>query len=106
MSNVLKTENGKLYKFEYDIRQEIVFDNLYIVLLAIPFNDETIDNVFAISKNGKLVWRIKGRDDKGLKLPYENLSQIGDEFFASDFYGRRVQFNPTNGEIIKIDSVK
>ena len=46
-------------KFGYDIRDIKVVDNQVIVLLSIPFHANEIDNIYAVSLDCKINWRVE-----------------------------------------------
>ena len=51
--------NGKVIKFDYDIREIKEISNQVIVLLSIPFNVTEIDNVYSVSLEGEINWRVE-----------------------------------------------
>ena len=96
--------NGKVIKFNYDIREIKERSNQVIVLLSIPFNMTEIDNVYSVSLEGEINWRVESLNKinpSGNNMPYENMYLKKDELTVSDFYGRRYFIDITNGSIIK-----
>ena len=87
-----------------------IFDNKILVLLSIPQKDtETIDNIYAVSDKGNIIWRsesLKQLYPDQINLPYEYMTVNGSEIEATDFYGRRYFINIKDGRIIKRDVVK
>ncbi|WP_040214613.1 hypothetical protein [Clostridium polynesiense] len=68
--------DNKTIKFKYDIRDTKVVNNQVIVLLSIPFNDHEIDNIYSVSLDGKIKWRVESLNLinlNGENLPYENM---------------------------------
>ena len=115
MNNIIKVNgselsiDGKTIKFKYDIRDTKVVNNQVIVLLSIPFNDNELDNIYAVSFDAKINWRLESLNlinPNGNNLPYENMFLNNEELTATDFYGRRYFINIINGTIIKKDIVK
>lgn len=115
MNNVIKVNanelsiDGKIIKFNYDIRDTKVDNNQVIVLLSIPFNVDEIDNIYAVSLDCKINWKVESLsiiNPNGNNLPYENMFLNNDELTATDFYGRRYFINTTDGKILKKDIVK
>lgn len=99
----------KTMKFYYDIRDIKVGDNQVIVLLSIPLHSKEIDNIYAVSFDCKINWRVERLsivNPAGYNLPYENLFFNNRELTATDFYGRRYFINIMNGRIEKTDIVK
>ena len=92
----------KIMKFGYDIRDIKVVDNQVIVLLSIPFHTNEIDNIYAVSLDCKINWRVESLNiisPDGDNLPYENLFFHNGELTATDFYGRRYFINLTNASL-------
>lgn len=94
---------GKRIIFDFDIRTTITTKDCVLVLLSIPFNSDSLDNIYAISlETGKIIWRVTPCDRWKNLLPYENMSQISDDqLVATDFYARKVIIDVKTGEIIK-----
>ncbi|NLK96353.1 MAG: hypothetical protein GX275_14400 [Clostridiales bacterium] len=115
MNNIIKVNgnelsiDSKIIKFNYDIRDTKLVNNQVIVLLSIPFNVNEIDNIYAVSLDGKINWKVESLsviNPDGNNLPYENMFLNNEELTATDFYGRRYFINTINGTIIKKDIVK
>ncbi|MGP1434223.1 MAG: hypothetical protein ACTTHM_06030 [Peptoanaerobacter stomatis] len=101
--NILTVNNTEII-FDHDIRDVKIFRNLIIVLLSIPFNETELDNLYAISKHGEIVWRVQALDvvfPNQNNLPYEQINVNENEITATDFYARRYFINPLNGNIEK-----
>lgn len=102
--------DGKSFEFENDIRQIIQHGDKFIVLLAIPFNDNTINNVYCLDDQAKVIWRSEDLNSRfpELKnyLPYEQMQIKDDIIFASDFYGRSFSIRVTDGIINDFAIVK
>ena len=93
--------DGNSIEFSHEIRQVEMIKNMVIVLLAIPQNDNTLDNIYAVSGKADVLWRVKSMLVDYTRLPYEQMVIHGDEIRATDFYGRRVFISENTGEIIK-----
>lgn len=96
-------------QFTHLIRDAILFDNKIVVLLEIPFNDNTINNIYAVNRKCDILWQsedISRVYKNQLLLPYEQMVVENGEIRASDFYGRRYYINGDNGKIIKRDIIK
>jgi len=100
------TIDGESIEFSHEIRQIEMFENKIIVLLSIPQNDNTRDNIYAVSDTADILWRVESLTAKYLELPYEQMVIHGDEVRATDFYGRRVFISGNTGAITKKDIVK
>ena len=60
-------------KFGYDIRDIKVVDNQVIVLLSIPFHTNEIDNIYAVSLDCKINWRVESLN---IRLFYPSICKI------------------------------
>ena len=103
--------NGKTIKFDHNIRQfKTISDNEVFVLLSIPGNDDTLDNIYCYFSNGIIKWQVQPLKDVFPELkqvfPFEQMSIIDGKISATDFYGRRFMINPEDGTIISKDIVK
>ena len=107
--NYIEINNGS-YDFEFNIRIVIQYKENYVVLLAIPFNQTEINNIYCLDSDAKLVWQVEDLSARypELKtlLPYEQMEIKDDIIFASDFYGRNYQINVNNGKIEGVKFVK
>lgn len=101
--------NRKTIMFDYDIRETIVDNNQVIVLLSIPFNVNEIDNIYAVSLECNINWKVESLNTinpSGFYFPYENIFLKDQELTATDFYGRRCYINTIDGTIIRKDVCK
>ncbi len=105
----LKIDNIKK-EFTHTIEKIQVKDNKILVLLSIPQDDnETIDNIYAVSEKGDIIWRSESLEKlypNQINLPYEYMTVNHDEILATDFYGRRYFIDIKDGKIKKRDVVK
>lgn len=95
--------------FKHDIQKIIDLKDRVVVLLSIPQNDDTIDNIFALSHNAENIWQVESLKKlypNEINLPYEYMDEDDDMIKATDFYGRRYFINVKDGHIIKRDFVK
>lgn len=95
--------NGKGYDFEFEIRSVIQYKENYIVLLAIPYSSNEINNIYCLDAEAKVNWQSEDIASKypELKnlLPYEHMGLKEDKIYASDFYGRSFEINAETGKI-------
>lgn len=106
--NVLIINNSQV-KFLHSIRSIKQVGNKILVLLAIPNNDKTINNLYAINYQGEIIWQSQDLNEIYVNqrvLPYEQIVVNDQEIKATDFYGRRYFININTGKIIKRDIVK
>ncbi len=90
--------------FSYPIRDVKRLGNTDIVILDIPQNDNTIDNLYAVNNRGEIIWRsqpLKEIYPTEKLLPYEQIIIKDQEIRAIDFYGRCYFINPNDGMILK-----
>ena len=103
--------NGKTIKFSHNIRQfKTIGDDSVAVLLSIPGNDNTLDNIYCYFSNGIIKWQVQPVKEVFPELkqvfPFEQMSIIDGVISATDFYGRRFMINPDDGKILSKDIVK
>ncbi|MEH7352620.1 hypothetical protein V7150_03480 [Neobacillus drentensis] len=106
--NILTINNIDV-SFNHNIRDVQICGDLIIVLLAIPFNETELDNLYAISKLGKIVWRSQELNKvfpDQYSDSYEFMNVNENEIKVTDFHGRRYFIDPLNGFIKKRDIVK
>ena len=79
-----------------------------VILLAIPFSETMIDNIYLLSNDENIIWRVETNKTVPDKLPYENMSISKDKskIYATDFYGRRSIIDIQTGYIEDTDCVK
>ena len=92
----------------YKIRTEIKTRMGRVILLAIPFSETMIDNIYLLSDDENIIWRVETNKIVPDKLPYENMSISKDKskIYATDFYGRRSIIDIETGYIEYTDCVK
>lgn len=112
MDNIIKINKNELridkniIKFSYDIREIKIVDNQVIVLLSIPYNVDETSNIYAVSLDCKIIWKVENLNTNGNSLPFDNMFLSNGVLTATDFYGRRFFINTTNGRIERKDIVK
>ena len=96
--------------FENDIRAIEALPDKVLVLLSIPMDDKTtIDNIYAVTFKGEIIWRSESLRcvyPKELHLPYEYMTIDNNLVQATDFYGRRQCLDIDTGRIVRRDIVK
>lgn len=92
----------------YKIRTEIKTRMGRVILLAVPFSETMIDNIYLLSDDENIIWRVETSKTVPDKLPYENMSISKDKskIYATDFYGRRSIIDIETGYIEDTDCVK
>lgn len=107
--NIL-TLNGKDIKFKHDIRQFKTIGEDVFILLSIPNNDDTLDNIYCYGQNGIIKWQVQPIKEAFPEMKrvycFEQMSIIDGQISASDFFGRRFIINSKTGKIEKKDIVK
>lgn len=107
--NIL-TLNNKKITFKHNIRQVNAENDNIIVLLGIPNNDQTLDNIYCYGQNGIIKWQVQSIKEAFPEMknvfPFEQMAVIDGKLSASDFYGRRFFINIDDGQIIGKDIVK
>lgn len=96
--------------FDYRIGDFIAMTDKTVVMLDIPRNEGSIDNIYAVDGGGGILWRsesLRKLYPEEIKiLPYIYLSMADGYITGVDFSGIRYFINPDNGHIEKTDFVK
>ena len=110
VDNVL-TLPKKNVKFPFDIDSLIVFNGVFVVLLDIPNDDDTIDNIFALNIDGKKLWRVQS-----VSKAYPNVTQFSPyigmtllengNISATNYFGVNYEISIKDGSILKKRMVK
>lgn len=58
-SKQVTASNGAVVRFDYDIRGTAHVDGVLIVILEVPPGHVMTENVFGVSRGGKLLWQIE-----------------------------------------------
>ncbi len=102
--------NGKEITFTHNIRQFKTIGADIAVLLEIPNNDDSIDNIYCYDKNGMIKWRVQPIREAFPEMKrvycYEQMNIKEGQISATDFYGRRFIIDPIDGRIVKKEIVK
>ena len=101
--------NNICYDFGHEIRTVLEHKGKYIILLAIPFDSEEINNIYCLDSNANLVWQVEDLSilyPSILNLAYEHIGIKDGAIFASDFYGRSYRINIASGKIESCSFVK
>lgn len=108
--NNLYLKNYTVY-FENNIESFVLLDDKIIVQLKIPAGCDEIDNIYAVSMKGDIIWRVQnkaiGCPEYKFISPYVCVNYIDDEIIANDFNGFRFVISPDDGSIVrKINDLK
>lgn len=98
-------------KFDFEVGNAFSVDNNVVFLLKIPYEDETLKNIYCLNKNCQFLWQVQSvleaYPDLTVELPFEgmNLCPNG-KISAYDFYGRNFEIDAYNGKILGYKIVK
>lgn len=94
--------NGKVIKsFKFEIRNIIEHDYEFIVLLEIPFDNESEkNNILRIDASGNVVWTINNSRYSNNSYPFEQMTLRDGWLYATDFYARRLKVDIKTGKIV------
>lgn len=51
--------NGKQLRFQHGIRDVKEAGGFLVLLLAVPFNEMFLDNLYAVNQSGDIAWRVQ-----------------------------------------------
>ena len=107
----LETEKFKI-GFEYKIADVKYWDEIFVVLLSIPNKVDEIDNIYGVSVDGDIIWRIEN-PIKAFKITiqeqgysYYRMSVYVDiqlnrgVFTGTTFFGVKYTFNHKTGKLL------
>src|SRR5687768_1705393 len=105
MYRLLK-DNNLLYVFPHPMTEVRELEDRFIVILQVPREEIFKDNVFCISKSGKLLWQI---EDRGNNVDYRRF--IGSSYHynnleIADNIGYTFTVDIDTGKILKAEFTK
>ncbi|MGE0911698.1 hypothetical protein ACQGRJ_17305 [Bacillus atrophaeus] len=96
--------------FQHDILEIKELNDIIIVVLKLPPRSSERNNVYGVSKDGHIIWRISGPDKSlagNLNVPYVGVSiEQCKRVAIIDFAGRRFFINEQDGTFLSMDIVK
>lgn len=94
--------NGKVIKsFKFEIRNVIEHGDEFIVLLEVPFDNESEkNNILRIDASGNVVWMIDNSGYSNNSYLFEQMTLIDGWLYATDFYARRLKVDIKTGKIV------
>jgi hypothetical protein len=101
--NKLTLNHGEPIIFEHPIMQSLLVENIILLVLEIPSKIIYNQNVFAVSLNGDLLWRIKPIDffQKAKDCPYTQVVENGlGQVILFNWCDTAVVINPKTGEVL------
>ena len=94
--------NGKVIKsFKFEIRKVIEQGDEFIVLLEIPFDNESVkNNILRIDASGNVVWTINNSGYSNNSYLFEQMTLRDGWLYATDFYARSLKVDIKTGKIV------
>ncbi|WP_424695799.1 hypothetical protein [Granulicatella elegans] len=94
--------NGKVIKcFKFEIRNIIEHGDEFIVLLEVPFDNESEkNNILRIGASGNVVWTIDNSGYSNNSYPFEQMTLRDGWLYATDFYARSLKVDIETGKIV------
>ncbi len=110
VDNVLTLPN-KSVKFPFNIDSMLVYNGVFVVLLDIPNEDNTIDNIFALDIDGKKLWRVqsvaKAYPEITQFSPYIGMTLLeSGNISATNYFGVNYEISIEDGAILSKRMVK
>ena len=107
----IKFEGNKLslpfnkVAFKQNIDKILEIKGRVVVLLDIPNDDDTIDNLFALDMNGKKLWRVQSLKDFNPEItqfsPYVGISLLENgNVSATNYFGMSYEISINDGKIL------
>lgn len=98
--NRLLLSGGKYVEFDFPVSQVIEFDEVLVVLLELPTQVLFNENVFGVSKGGKILWQISPEKLVYDNSPYVELSRLGEVARLQNWDGLVLHVAPSTGNVI------
>ncbi len=103
--------NNKTLKFDYEVGNAFNVEDKIVFLLKIPYEDETLRNIYCINKDCQFLWQVQSvlevYPELNEELPFEGMTKIfNGKISAYDFYGRNFEVDSVNGKIKNYKIVK
>ena len=94
--------NGKDIKtFKFEIRNVIEHGDEFVVLLDIPFDNESEkNNILRIDASGNVLWMIDNSGYSNNIYPFEQMTLRDGWLYATDFYARSLKVDIKTGKIV------
>ena len=94
--------NSKVIKcFEFEIRNVIEHGDEFIVLLEIPFDNESEkNNILRIDTSGNVVWTVNNNGYSNNSYPFEQMTLRDGWLYATDFYARSLKVDIETEKIV------
>lgn len=113
----IKFEGNKLslpfnkISFKHDIDNVIEAKGRIVVLLDIPNDDDTIDNIFALDINGKKLWRVQPLKEYNSNItqfsPYVGIGLLENgNITATNYFGMSYEISIADGKILNATLTK
>jgi len=95
---------GNTLNFDFEVGNAFAVDGKVIFLLKIPYDNDTLKNIYCLSGNCQFIWQVQSvleaYPDLNEELPFENMVlRENGKISASDFYGRNFDIDTNNGKI-------
>ena len=108
--NKLKLPFNKI-AFKQNIESVLETKGHVIVLLDIPNDDDTIDNIFALDLNGKKIWRVQPISEYNPNIsqfsPYVGMALLENgNITATNYFGMSYEISITDGKILSSQLAK
>lgn len=88
--------------FSFPIGDVIETEQAIVICLQIPDESACTENVYAIDRDGNLLWRVKSQSFELKGGPYTLLSLQGECICVHSRDGRSYELNPSTGSAIRI----
>lgn len=94
-------KSGITIPFQHNIAELLVFPEVIIVRLDIPYRVLFNENVYGISHEGNLLWQIPKIDHVYQDSPYTGMKIMNNELILCNWDGLDVTIDPITGNILK-----
>lgn len=96
----LLLHEGRHVDFDFPVSQVVEFDDALVVLIEVPAQVLSNENVFGVSKTGQILWQISPEKLVYDNSPYVQLARMGEFAQLQNWDGLVLQVDPSNGSVI------
>lgn len=106
MNSKLIRDNKIIHEFPFAIQEIRELDDRYIIVLRVPQDKIYNENVFCVSKEGKMLWQIEKRDLMREKSPYIGTAYDKKELIIYNLYSFEMRVDINTGRILSTEFSK
>jgi outer membrane protein assembly factor BamB len=96
----IRLENKRTRTFAFPIGDVIEIEGTLVICLKIPMRRKFNENVFAIDREGTLLWQVEPKPRHVANSPYVGLTRQGRRVRLHNFDGMIYDVDPKTGAVV------